>query len=606
MAKLPHQSTVPPVDDTDVATKAFAESSGGGGGPAAQGDYLVVNLNSDQIPLVVGDYAEFDVDSSVFEQRGTGINPNGNPGEIVLKAGRTYIGRFTFYTPFAAGGQSVRMQWVDAATDIALPGASSAQARDTGSGGDISSSDSVVFIHAPLVDTVVACRVFAIEETPGLGGASVIDIFEIGGSPPFIGKGDYLQVGLASTMTSVSLPQRVLFDTVDTSRGVLVLDTVTNVGRVSGLKAGRTYLMQATLSITGSGNFTRFQWYNVTAAALLSGAAIALSVNSGGVISSTSMCFHVFTPSVDTEVEVRITVVDDVNDDINQGDSFALVVEVGTVPAVRVATALETTGVDVDVAAAAPPLTGQTLRATSPTTAAWQDSGILGGGLEFMDSIEVTSDQTTVTFGAGGDGRFGRALDGDVDKDYFLVSTLKNSNAPSISLYIFRPNGLETNVATESTQTSGGGVQAFAVSRLELMNTTFDDIYATTYISAVSGRTRMFDTHCLGSNPGAVDVFRKDQAGVWDEDSTNITSLDIHCSTGAFIGAGSTFVLYRLTRQNVRADSADTYERHVESAVDVGSATTEQTTGHTHLVGRPSGLLRASRKRLLRVPSRST
>ncbi len=73
MAKLPHQSTTPPVDGTDASTKDYADASvGGGGGSATRSvdqnsqSYLFVNANDDLLsranPGVFGGLAAMSIE----------------------------------------------------------------------------------------------------------------------------------------------------------------------------------------------------------------------------------------------------------------------------------------------------------------------------------------------------------------------------------------------------------------------------------------------------------------------------------------------------------------------------------------------------------------
>jgi len=172
---------------------------------------------------------------------------------------------------------------------------------------------------------------------------------------------------------------------------------------------------------------------------------------------------------------------------------------------------------------------------------------LLPGGLEFLDRIQVTSSIQTVTFGQGGHGLYNTLMDGDRDEEYIVISRIKNANAPTTATFQLRPNSSGSNVATETTQTSGGSVTGTAVAELRISSTTFDEIYIRTDILARLGWSRMFNSQGVANNPGAADIFRQDNCGVWDNTTDNIINLDVHCATGAFIGSGSYFDLYRRT-----------------------------------------------------------
>jgi hypothetical protein len=364
-------------------------------------------------------------------------------------------------------------------------------------------------------------------------------------------QGDYLQVVLGTNMSAtLSLPQRVLFDTVSTNRGDLSLDVTTNVGRVSGLKAGRTYLMTAVVHGQGSGHHNVFSWYNVTADAALDGEALAIDKkNNLSVNTSTPVATHVFTPTVDTEVEVRITGVDDTTDDILADRTWATVVEIGAVQANVV------------------------------------------GGLEYMDTISVTAATASVTFGAGGDGLLGRALDGDVDSEYIIIHRIKKTS--TVTTVDMKPNGLGTNQVSKRTtvQSSTGTFPRLVICQppstgFELGETTFD---------VTTGRERSYHTEAShqGADPASeANSWSRLYTGTWDETSTNVTSIEFATDdASAGIDAGSEFVLYRRTRTNLRADSAATYERNVETAVSQGTAAAVTfTTGSANFGGSAVGV----------------
>jgi hypothetical protein len=125
------------------------------------------------------------------------------------------------------------------------------------------------------------------------------------------GVADYIHATLSAEQTNPTTGDAVDFDTILSQKagGDLALDTVTNVGRFSGLKAGRTYVLLTELR----GNDTvaaaiQGQWYNVTGSANLGNNLIAYAPNYSTNITSAPVAFAIFTPTADTEVEVRLTV----------------------------------------------------------------------------------------------------------------------------------------------------------------------------------------------------------------------------------------------------------------------------------------------------------
>lgn len=157
------------------------------------------------------------------------------------------------------------------------------------------------------------------------------------GNLPFtatgFGSADFLYAGLSSAQTGITAGDRILFDTVVTEKsgGDLALDTVTNVGRFSGLKAGRTYLLMSSIQgqdDTPSACNISSRWYNVTGAASVGTLCTAMSADYSPTNGLTSLwpAFYVFSPSVDTSVEVRVAGVDPSTADI-WDNSWAAVFE---------------------------------------------------------------------------------------------------------------------------------------------------------------------------------------------------------------------------------------------------------------------------------------
>lgn len=144
----------------------------------------------------------------------------------------------------------------------------------------------------------------------------------LGGGTGF-GSADFIYAGLSSAQTGISAGDRILFDTVVTEKsgGDLTLDTVTNVGRFSGLKAGRTYLLMSALQgqdDTPAASSISGRWYNVTGAGSIGTLCAAMSSDYSPTngLSSIWPAFYVFSPSVDTTVEMRVAGADPSTADI--------------------------------------------------------------------------------------------------------------------------------------------------------------------------------------------------------------------------------------------------------------------------------------------------
>jgi hypothetical protein len=365
--------------------------------------------------------------------------------------------------------------------------------------------------------------------------------------------GDYIQAGMSAAQVAPSVDDPVDFDTVESSRGNGELSLDTGTGRFSGLKAGRTYLLSSSIRA----GYTTWpcsvwvRWYDVTAASYVGTRCCAVTPTYTTNDSAIYPATYVFTPSVDTEVEVRVVAIDPSGAEI-KSDSFAAIYEIGAVQANVI------------------------------------------GGLEYMDRVEVSADTNSVTFGASGDGELQRALDGDVDGVYFIKYYVKHTADDDICL---RPNGASTNQTSQrTTLESSRGTHSDRLVLLEGGSTMpwYGEGYC--YLDArtsIGGVARARTYHAWQYFEGsAAQLYGRMVSGKWNETSTNITSLEIATFAGNnYIGAGSVFELYRLTNNNARADNASIYERNVEATVAQGTnSEVEYTTGHATYQGCAIGL----------------
>lgn len=371
--------------------------------------------------------------------------------------------------------------------------------------------------------------------------------------------GDYIHAKMSADQTEVlNANDIVLFNTAASQRGSLA---VNGSGRFTGLKAGRTYSLYSRLAISGGVGRTPYAWYNVTQGAYIgsSGTTYATEFSSGGSMNIGAAVF-IFTPTVDTELEVRIA-----------------------------ADAIPTTSMSVVASNA----WGDHLSSASITEIGSVQANVVGG-LEFMDKIEVTAATQSVTFGAGGNGIFGRALDGNVDDQYVLMGRWVAGVAGTVFIR-FRPNGISTSQSNSYINSNNGGTPptaaepadmsiAGSVSGLGAALSVNANLYAKT------GFRRVY-TSTVGVLGASSATQITTYGGGWDDTTTNITSLQIHADVASGIGVGTELFLYRVSRNNFRADSASIYERNVEAVVAEGTAAeVEYTTGHATYAGSAVGL----------------
>lgn len=168
------------------------------------------------------------------------------------------------------------------------------------------------------------------------------------------------------------------------------------------------------------------------------------------------------------------------------------------------------------------------------------------GMFQYVDTIEVDSDVTSVSFGAGGDGNFGTALNGDQDYIYYMVFYIAQMSG-SFN-YTMRPNGITTNQASaRGFQGSSSGATTIAELALSISSSS-RPTYGTLTFHVKSGSPRFYEGHAvLGAIPESTsNIFSIGLGGIWDDTSTNVTSLDIVASSANELKAGSYFHLYKI------------------------------------------------------------
>jgi hypothetical protein len=352
-------------------------------------------------------------------------------------------------------------------------------------------------------------------------------------------SGDYLTARNTVQQDNVAVFDPMDVSTVLTSRGELSL--VAN--QVTGLKAGRTYWCTAQFRVNTSGDSMEYRWRTVAGSVQGGSWGSSTAANAASGFGDQPSAVFVFTPDVDTDLEVVVTYVSDTDVDVFSG--HIAVVEIG-------ATVTNSTG-----------------------------------GLEYMDTIEVTADQTSVSFGVAGDGQLQRALDGDVDEEYEVSYYFPPPGASTV--LTLQPNGISSDQIGArgfSGASTNGQVNAFW--GLAQPNSS-DECYGTAWVRAQTGNNRMYRGVESMIGPGNSHAIMN--AGQWAETATNITSLVINASVASTIKIGSRFVLYRRTSTSVRADSAGIYERNIEATVSQGTnGVTTYTTGHATFGGSAVGV----------------
>ena len=356
----------------------------------------------------------------------------------------------------------------------------------------------------------------------------------LGGSsgPIAAAQGDYLSKIFSGPQNGLATGGTLAFDTVDRQRG----DLESSGNQWTNLKAGRTYLLIGRArSTTDSVAVT---WWNDTASAYIGQAG------SGPVFNCTNAT-EIITPDVDTTVEMRVNNIAASPGDFDGADTWAAVIEIGAVQA--------------DVV----------------------------GGLEFMDRIVITgSAKQTRTFGSGGDGIYQRALDGDVDERYVLITDHING-AGGVSGVDVRPNGTvldNTNAETQAFSINNGVISAGVqgANWYNVINSANEHCSSRIEINAKTGINRTILFQGQVSATGSTDNIFVHLMGMWSDTTTPITSLVLQGTAASAMGVGSVYTLYRMTSSNMRSDVAAVYERMAMETVDPNAlATTERTVGHS-------------------------
>lgn len=176
---------------------------------------------------------------------------------------------------------------------------------------------------------------------------------------------------------------------------------------------------------------------------------------------------------------------------------------------------------------------------------AWQafSPGVsAGGGLSLVENKIITSAVTSVTFSG---------LNGNTDGVYKLLAQIKNG-ANALTFYTVRPNGQTTNLSTIYHTDNGGGssnntdtvwylcgADALSWGEGEAL------LHAIQSSHSVS-QNRTFQSMSGYSNGGNLQILRT--VGLWNESSTNITTIDVVATQTNGIGDGSVIGLYKFAQ----------------------------------------------------------
>lgn len=163
-------------------------------------------------------------------------------------------------------------------------------------------------------------------------------------------------------------------------------------------------------------------------------------------------------------------------------------------------------------------------------------------GLVLVEKKLITSDVTDVTFSG---------LDGDTDEIYRLVGRII-SGAGTGEDFTLRPNNVSTNQDSLNIEQTSSAVArtsptALVLSRVRSTGVlqTFDAIFwaKRNPNSIATNRTLQVQ---WASYSTTLPLTVGHSTGLWDEDTTNITSLVVHGPGAGDIKDGSTVALYKM------------------------------------------------------------
>lgn len=166
-----------------------------------------------------------------------------------------------------------------------------------------------------------------------------------------------------------------------------------------------------------------------------------------------------------------------------------------------------------------------------------------GGALELIENFDFGGDATSHSF-AG--------LDGDTEEVYLLVYKIIKAVAAATNVDL-KPNGTATNQEMRAAYYGSGGTGNLNATALRISSNGAAAVgwidAGQAWIDAKTGTKRTVRANYLQSDPAAgTNIYEIDAACVWNENATNITSIDVVCDQANGIKAGSYLRLYKLKK----------------------------------------------------------
>lgn len=280
------------------------------GSSASSGDYIVtVPAASDEVVATVNSDLHFSVTAA-------SNNMTNNAGVYTLKAGKTYIldCQLLIYNITASPNTDayIVFQWVNAATNVALPGGQGVIHSSNYSTVSYGGQPEARVIYTPSTDTTVKVRFTvgnATFRTHGSIGSIMITQVNAGSSgsgSSTASAGDYIIAKLPTAQIGATVGTDVQLTNTLTSKNI------TNSGGVFTLKAGKTYMLSCQLHGHTFSTINQYWYYNWVDAVT----NVPIPTSTQGLINSIKdytipiggqpEARGIFTPSADMTVKVKV------------------------------------------------------------------------------------------------------------------------------------------------------------------------------------------------------------------------------------------------------------------------------------------------------------
>jgi hypothetical protein len=291
-----------------ITQRTIQPPSGGTGSPRGEtapsgnflkteGDRMIGPIAFDPVLVSIVNNPTFDDDDSINISRNTGANPP-DYSSYVLVSPNGFDDELRVIFGAAFNGQLLYLQGT-ATTIIRI------QNGDAANGGNIVTPDGSEFA---ISGAKVVTLIFDPTLSPSIGVQGAWRIMDNRGSA----IQDVFHATADVNYTPVTTLEHVEFNESVDSVGTGIAVS-TGVGQAQGifsnLLAGRSYLLESGLELEFSANNgnVEYQFFDVTGATLIGTRGIAWNIRDASQVGSQPIATAIFTPSVDSQVEVRIT-----------------------------------------------------------------------------------------------------------------------------------------------------------------------------------------------------------------------------------------------------------------------------------------------------------